>query len=58
MNRFEVINFIGYVVLGIILGENGINIVENPIATISILLIVGVIDISSIVGGRRKWVES
>ena len=58
MNRFKVINLICYVVLGIILGKNGIDIVENPIATISILLIVGVIDTSSFVGGRRKWVES
>ena len=57
MNRFEVINFTGYVVLGIILNKNGINIVENPLATISILLIVGVIDLSSTIGGRRKWVE-
>ena len=58
MNRFKVINLICYVVLGIILGKNGIDIVENPIATISILLIVGAIDTSSFVGGRSKWVES
>ena len=58
MNRFKVINLICYVVLGIILGKNGIDVVENPIATISILLIVGVIDTSSFVGGRSKWVES
>ena len=54
MNRFKVINLICYVVLGIILCKNGIDIVENPIATISILLIVGVIDTSSFVGGRSK----
>ena len=54
MNIFKVINLICYVVLGIILGKNGIDIVENPIATISIILIVEVIDISSFVRGRSK----